>query len=132
VSNQKMKVISRLVIYPREVGSFALMVPRDLHIGSTNTAPNFGDTHFYYSPNKAAFNGLPGLVFTSPVFVNRDIVLNTAGYSPVTFAERVYMGSGKVLAGSAPYKPPTNGATGGRYWRDITSFGGFLKGLEND
>lgn len=133
VGNQKLRVVSNSVIYPREVGSFALMVPRDLYIGSSAANPSFGDTHLYGAANlKAQMAGSPGLVFLSPVFVNRNIYLNQSGYSPVTFADRVYMGEGKIMAGNAPYKPGTNGGTGARYWRDIASFGGFLKGLEND
>jgi hypothetical protein len=131
VGNQKLMVASNLVIYPREIGSFALLIPRDMYVGS-NAAPAFGDSHFFSAASKDQFSGSQGLLFTSPVFVNRDIILNSTGYSPVTFAERVYMGSGKVLSGSSPFKPASNGADGQRYWRDVTSFGGFLKGLEND
>lgn len=133
VGNQKLTVISNSVIYPREVGSFALLVPRDLYVGSNQANPAFGDTHFYGGPNaKAQLAGSSGLVFLSPVFVNRNVFVNQSGYSPVTFADRVYMGEGKVMSGNAPYKPTSNGGTGERYWRDIASFGGFLKGLEND
>lgn len=132
VANQKLQVISHLVIYPREVGSFALLVPKDMYLGSNDGGPDFGDTHFYSATSKTQFNGLQGLLFLSPVFVNRDIILNRAGYSPVTFAERVFMGSGKVLSGSIPYKPASNGGLGGRYWRETSTFGGFLRGLEND
>jgi len=131
VANQKLMVTSNLVIYPREVGSFALIIPRDMYIGS-NTGASFGDAHFFGATSKEQYNGSQGLLFTSPVFVNRDIILNSSGYSPVTFAERVYMGSGKVLSGNSPFKPASNGADGQRYWRDVSSFGGFLKGLEND
>lgn len=133
VGQQKLRVVSNSVIYPREVGSFALMVPRDLYLGSNQLNPTFGDSHFYGGPDvKAQMAGSTGLVFLSPVFVNRNIHLNGSGYSPVTFADRVYMGEGKVMGGNSPYKPASNGGTGARYWRDVASFGGFLKGLEND
>lgn len=133
VGNQKLRVVSNSVIYPREVGSFALLVPKDIYLGSNQLNPAFGDTHFYgETATKAQLAGSTGLLFLSPVFVNRNIHLNLSGYSPVTFADRVYMGEGRVMTGEAPYQPASNGGTGNRYWRDVASFGGFLKGLEND
>lgn len=131
VDNKKLQVVSHLVLYPREVGSFALLAPRDIYLGSSGTGSS-GDLHFYGVGSKAQFNGRQGLVFLSPVFVNRNIVLNQASYSPVTFSDRVYMGEGKVLSGNRPYEPASNGGPTGRYWRDVASFGGFLRGLEND
>lgn len=133
VGEEKLQVTSNLVIYPREVGSFALLVPQNLYIGSNDTSPAFGDTHFSATAaSKEQYAGKTGLVFLSPVFVNQDIFLNTTAYSPVTFSDRVYLGEGRVMAGAAPYVPATNGGTETRYWRDIDTFGGFLRGLEND
>lgn len=118
-------------VHPREVGSFALVIPKSIYLNRAS-APSVGDVAF--APQSAS-GGL-GLVFDSPVFVNRDIHLpdTTAAnsYSPVTFGDRVYMGDGRVYQNGVPFEPKSAGGADNQLWTDDKQFGGFLKGLEND
>ena len=64
VNNKMLRVVSSLVIYPREVGTFALLVPRDLYLGSNLATPSFGDIHFYSNDaDRSAYAGSTGLLF---------------------------------------------------------------------
>lgn len=140
-----MELTSQVVIYPREVGSFALLVPGDLHLDLPWDASMTGGNvslHKFASRNDIGTS--PGLVFNSPVFVNKDIYLpvdngsekevaGTTFYSAVTFADRVYLGNGWVKRNSdEKYAPRSLGGLADRYWADSRTFGGFLKGIEND
>ncbi|MBO9667802.1 MAG: hypothetical protein J7501_13445, partial [Bdellovibrio sp.] len=141
IGNDDLRVRSQIAIYPREVGSFALLVARDLHLelpGSTTASK--GDVYFHKFANKKTFGTGQGLVFTSPVFVNQDIYLpydtgdkDSSSYTPVTFADRVYMGNGWILdPGGKQYVPVSAGGMSDRFWTDSNVFGGFLRGIEND
>ncbi|WP_347356638.1 hypothetical protein [Bdellovibrio sp.] len=135
---------SSVVIYPREVGSFALLVPNDLHLDkSWDYGVPRGDAALHVFSNRAELSGSQGLVFQSPVFVNRNIHLpvddasekaspDTIRYSPVTFADRVYLGNGWVYSNNKMYSPRSSGGNLDRFWSDARTFGGFLKGIEND
>lgn len=134
---------SAVAIYPREVGSFALLMANDLHLDLPyNAVPSTGDVIFHQFENRKVVQG-PGLTFLSPVFVNRDIYLpqvpddetitaDNTKYSAVTFADRVVMGNGWIRSGDNYYAPRSAGASNDRYWSDAVNFGGFLKGVEND
>ncbi|MFN7729883.1 MAG: hypothetical protein ACK5P7_12065 [Bdellovibrio sp.] len=130
-------------VHPRELGSFALIVAGNMRLDKAfNESLPRGDVAFHKFANKSALGTSPGLLFESPVFVNRDVHMpfvstndrkaSDLAYSPVTFAERIYMGDGRVYEGGAPYLPATSGAPGDQYWTDNKLFGGFLRGLEND
>lgn len=135
---------SSIVIYPREVGSFALLVPNDLHLDkSWDYSVPRGDVALHMFSNRGELSGSQGLVFQSPVFVNRNIHLpvddasekaspDSIRYSPVTFADRVYLGNGWIYSNNKMYSPRSAGGSLDRYWSDARTFGGFLKGIEND
>lgn len=135
---------TQLVVYPREVGSFALLVPRDLHLDSTwDAGMSPGDISLHKFSSRAEVGDSTGLVFQSPVFVNRNIhipvdtssagtSLNNINYSAVTFADRVYLGNGWIMSNGSLYSPSSAGGMTDRYWADARTFGGFLKGIEND
>nr|WP_295900487.1 hypothetical protein [uncultured Bdellovibrio sp.] len=143
----KMEINSQIVVYPREVGSFALLVPGDLHLDlpwDYTFAPKTGSVSLHKFGSRSDLGSSPGLVFNSPVFVNKDIYLpedngpaiqvdGNTQYSAVTFAERVYLGNGWVKKGNNEvYSPRSMGGLADRYWADARTFGGFLKGIEND
>lgn len=143
VGKSALNLSSSVAIYPREVGSFALLVARDLHLDmpSDGTAET-GDVIFHQFDSRQAVGG-PGLTFLSPIFVNEDIYLpevstddkataDTSKYAAVTFADRVVMGNGWIKTVSGKYEPRTAGAVKDRMWSDAINFGGFLKGIEND
>lgn len=133
-SPDKFNLTSRLSMHPREIGSFALMMPYDLRLDKTTAAVvSTGNVHINQF-STAAYTG-KGLTFLSPVFVNRNIHLPSTGnhYTPVTFASRVYLGNGRIHKNEVPYSPVTAGAEDDRYWNDNKeNFGGFLNGVEVD
>lgn len=144
MGNKDLQLVSQIVVYPREVGSFALLVPNDLHLDTAWDATlGKGDVAINRFSSRKEMGASQGLVFQSPVFVNHDIVLpadngtGVAGdtsvpYAGVTFAERVYLGNGFVRTADQLYSPRTAGGMNDRYWADSRTFGGFLKGIEND
>lgn len=136
-------VTSYISVHPREVGSFALVVPKDLRLDkSFNANLVEGDVTFHQFAGVGAVNG-PGLKFLSPVFVNRNFYLprpataderteSTRIYTPVTFADKVILGNGAVYEGENLYVPATAGGLSARSWSDNKLFGGLQKGIEND
>lgn len=137
-------ITSQVIIYPREVGSFALLVPNDLYLDrSWDAAVNPGDVSLHKFTSRSELGTSAGLVFQSPVFVNRNVHLpvdnysdsvssDSINYSPVTFADRLYLGNGWVYSNNRPFTPRSSGGKTDRFWSDARTFGGFLKGIEND
>lgn len=124
-------------VHPREIGSFALVIARNLYLnGQTVSEP--GDVSFPVFPSSDAVGASLGLQFDSPVFVNRDIHLPEGTgkkgekYSPVTFADRVYLGDGRIYQNGLPFVPSSAGGFKSSYWSDHKQIGGFQKGIEND
>jgi hypothetical protein len=144
VGSSPLEITSKIAIYPREVGSFALMIPGSLHLDSNfNATMSQGDVALHRFGSRAELGTSTGLIFLSPVFVNGDIHVpvdniaetadaSTVQYSGVTFADRVYMGNGAVKTSGKEFRPKTAGGSTDRYWADMRTFGGFLKGIEND
>lgn len=144
VGSSPLEITSKIAIYPREVGSFALLIPGSLHLDSNwNATMAAGDVALHRFGARAEMGTSTGLVFLSPVFVNGDIHIpadniaeaasaDTVQYSAVTFADRVYMGNGSIKTSDKEFRPKTAGGSTDRYWADMRTFGGFLKGIEND
>lgn len=138
-----LSVASYISVHPREVGSFALITPRDLHLDTNyNDSLTYGDLGFHRFGGLGAVGG-PGLKFLSPVFVNRNLHLPAPDqaadrgqsekiYTPVTFADKVILGNGGVLEGGRLYIPASAGGNSDRLWSDNRLFGGLQKGIEND
>jgi len=136
----KLAVSSYGAMSPREVGSFGLMIGRDLRLdGGDDSEP--GDVMLPPVDNKNDVQG-PGLVFMSPVFVNRNVHLPFVSkangghktgfsnkYSPVTFSDRVVLGRGIVYEGNSIYKPESAGGRDSMLWTDNKLFGGFKMGV---
>ncbi|WP_413578448.1 hypothetical protein ACLVWU_07910 [Bdellovibrio sp. HCB290] len=132
---------SQLAIYPREMGSFALVLPGNLRLDKEWDAPTgAAEVNLHKFGSRSDLGSSPGLVFTSPVFVNGNINLpvdaganGKSAYAGVTFTDRVYMGNGWIQnPDNTQYTPNTQGGLSDRYWADSRVFGGFLKGIEND
>ncbi len=146
IGSKPLVIQSQIVIYPREVGSFALLVANDLHLDLPWDATMAkGDVSLHNFGNKIQAGAGSGLVFLSPVFVNQDIYLpqtNSAkynavpyvgNYSAVTFSDRVYLGNGWIKnSDGSQFEPLTSGVITDRFWTDIPTFGGFRRGIEND
>ncbi len=139
-NQSKLELKSKISIHPREVGSFALMIAKDLRLDKTELEMQTagpGDIGFHQFVNAVDdAKKSPGLLFLSPVFVNQNIYMPNSKiphYTSVTFADKVYMGNGSVYQGSSLYKPGSTGGISDRYWNSGNeNFGGFLKGVEND
>lgn len=130
-----LKMVSYGTLYPRENGTFALMVARDLRLDGAGTSmPNVSIPAF------AEWDGGPrsGMIFHSPVFVNGDLHLPKPSsgthfsgeglYSPVTFADRVILGSGWIYEGDQLFKPDTAGGKHDMFWSDHRLLGGLKMG----
>ena len=138
-NNQKLSVTSYLTAFPREMGTFGLVIANDLHLdGPFDRNWGKGNVGIHMFDPEAGSTFPPsgqGLTFLSPVFVNGDVYLpkgSNKAYTPVTFAERLYLGNGEVKDGGAPFTPASPGGVGSRFWSDIPSFGGFQAGINND
>lgn len=147
VQNTVLSVTSFLSVYARELGSFALVLPKDLWMDrhfDDASALDTGDVLLHRFDSRSQLKGGPGLVFLSPVYVNQNVHLPSVpaadgghqgfakGYAAVTFADRLYLGNGWIYEGKEPYAPARPGGIGERLWTDNLLFGGFLQGIEND
>lgn len=143
VGGSKLRTVSYVGVYPREVGSFGLMVANDLHLDNIS-GTNPGDANLKQFGSRNVAKHWKGLVFESPVYVNGSIHLpkapnseNDKGdsdtvYSPVTFKEKLILGGGQVMRNSKEFKPRSSGAEPDQFWSHIRQFGGFQKGVEVD
>ena len=138
-----------ITFYPRELTDFALITSGNLILAKSvePISSTITDSTIPTTPKSVATG--PGLVFQSPVFVNKSIYLEkapdpapstgilppSAVYANVTFGDMVAVGNGIVYqnkAGSAPtpFQPYAPGKTGSVYQAENNStFGGFLKGV---
>ncbi len=123
-SGKRMEIESLISLYPREIGTFALVVPNDLFIGGNSGLK--GDIVFPVGSD-------PGISFQSPVFVNHHFRLTSSNVRvPVTFGDKVYLGLGEVKLDSKPFAPKQPGVVKNQYWSQLKSFGGLNGGLQID
>ena len=141
VGSSRLTATSFVGVYPREVGSFALLVANDLHLDvASGGGLQVGDSYIRQFSSKAERAQYPGLVFDSPVFVNGSIYLpktvddtqSDTVYSPVSFNEKVIMGDGPIMRGGKEFRPATAGGDSDQFWSSIREFGGFQKGVDVD
>lgn len=126
---QFLRETARFVSNPRELNSFALILPGSIYLGQT-TPPVAGHGDMAI-PRGIASD--VGMVFNSPVFVNQSIFLDSEGsYTPATFNDVVVIGNGKIKdRNGVDFK--INEALGvKRYWTDLKTFGGFMRGIDSD
>lgn len=127
---------SQVIVTPRELNYFGLVIANDLDLSTTSHAPTvFGSASA--GTVKIAHTRGPGangdLIFTSPVFINGNLILPSAlgAYAPVTFLDKIHM-AGNIMKAGTPYSPAVPGGAGNTYWRELTSLGGMMKGVELD
>jgi hypothetical protein len=120
---------SQVVVYPRELSYFGLIMPGNLYLGATTTA--LGDVGL----NQYASASGKGLRFESPVFVNKNLYLpsatNTTPMKNVVFLDKVVLG-GMLYQGASVYSPATAGGENSMYNHEMKSFAGLLGGYELD
>lgn len=131
-----------LVVFPRELGSFAMVGAGNLLLNKDfNENVASGDLVIHQFKSRSATAGWPGLVFESPVFINDSITLPDSPmnenpldppYAAVTFADKVFLGSGQILRNKVRFKPKSSGDSSDQLWSDVREFGGFQRGIEVD
>lgn len=125
---RQMQVRSAVTVFPRELGTFALIVAGDLRLdGSAPTGR--GDVSLPIPTSGQ------GLVFESPVFVNYNIHIppsDRPSFPNVTFADIVVIGRGVLLQGGQPAQQPVSGGLEERLYSSAAGFGGFLRGIKVD
>lgn len=145
VGSSKLETTSFVGVYPREVGSFALLVAGDLRLDKESASDlGVGGAYFKQHGSRAQTIKYPGLTFESPVFVNGAIHLPKAPdlavdiadgdtvYTPVTFKDKVILGYGPIKRENVEFRPRSAGNEVDQFWSNIRQFGGFQKGVEVD
>ncbi|MFP5520664.1 MAG: hypothetical protein ACLGGX_12225 [Bdellovibrionia bacterium] len=138
VAGSTLEVRADIGIFPREVGTFALMVPNHLHLDKkAGVSVGKGDHIIPVFDSRNLTLGYNNIVFDSPVFVNGDINLPTrpdgendatdSQYNPVVFNDRVYVAGNIKRDGKLYTQASTRGLT--NQWIHNRQFGGFLRGV---
>ncbi|MBS1970473.1 MAG: hypothetical protein JSU04_09195 [Bdellovibrionales bacterium] len=133
-SFKDLELQSKVIVYPRELSYFGLIVPKALYLGMP--APTAGDVSFA----SASSSVIQGLRFESPVFVNGDLHLPPktanadAAMDNVTFLDKIVIGGGLIYqgAGQTLFNPGDAGGEKNMYNHELTSFTGLLAGYELD
>ncbi len=133
-----LRLTADLSVFPRELGSLALILSNDLHMDLPFQPVDTGNfnIHRFASRNEAA--GFSGLVFASPVLVNGDTYLppptpvtgESSGYAAVTFADKLFIGGNLYRPGGSLFNPKSAGRSTDQLWTDLKEFGGFQRGIE--
>lgn len=140
--NLPMEIKTTLSVFPRELGSFALIAARDLRLdlGYADSV-DLGDLIIHQFGSRSQAAGWPGLIFESPVFVNRNLVLPSSPmdanmddprYAAVTFADKVFLGSGQIMRNGVLFRPRAAGDNADQLWTQVREFGGMNRGIEID
>jgi len=137
IGASKLTATSYVGVYPREVGSFALILANNLYLDRASLGSSSkGDSFFKNFSAKTTALVSNGVVFNSPVFVNSDIYLPSSkesqSYTPVTFKEKVYIGACALKRDGMGFVPRSMGGAGNAFWSEIDQFGGFRGGIEVD
>jgi len=135
--HEDLELESKLIVYPRELSYFGLIVPNDLYLGPAMVpTTGKGDVAFASIP----VSGTAGLRFESPIFVNGSVhlpnkVTNAAqAMNNVIFLDKVVLAGGLVYEGTGDklFSPPDAGGTNNMYNHELNSFSGLLGGYELD
>lgn len=126
---QFLRETASFVSNPRELNSFALILPGSIYLGETS-APIAG--HGDMAIPKGSKSDV-GMVFNSPVFVNQNIFMDSSGsYTPATFNDVVIIGNGKIKDHDGKDFKINEALGVKRYWTDLQTFGGFMRGIDSD
>jgi hypothetical protein len=130
LANDDLDLDSQIIVYPRELSYFGLIMPGNLYLGSTSIEK--GDI----SLNQVNSASGAGLRFESPVFVNKNLYLppasNTTAMHNVIFLDKVVLGGGMIFQGNGVYSPSNAGGANNMYTHEMKSFSGLLGGYELD
>lgn len=132
-----MELESKIIVYPRELSYFGLILPNNLYLG-ISSPPIAGQGHVAM-PNVLT-TATAGLRFESPIFVNGSLHLpaKTSSASQamtnVIFLDKIVIGGGLVYqgAGTTLFNPPNAGGANNMYNHEMTSISGLLAGYELD
>ncbi len=130
------KIESVIYIFPREVGTNALMLANNLYLNGESDIELDTPGNSQIKITSAGTTG-KGLYFDSPVFINGNIVIPDEraapnAYSNVTFADKVILGGGIVYRNTDIYVPLSAGGKGQQFHSEERAIGGFLGGIEMD
>lgn len=127
-ANDDLELVSQIIVYPRELSYFGLILPQNLYLGSEVSTK--ADTGL----KQVAVSNTAGLRFESPVFVNNNLYLPTSSpaMENVVFLDKVVIGGGMIYKGNTLFSPPNAGGDKNMYNHEINSFAGFLGGYELD
>jgi hypothetical protein len=135
-----MKGTSSLGVFPRELGTFTLIVANDLDLANSSNL-KAGDAAIHMFDKKSEVPPKKGIVFESPVFVNGNLVLpdpspqakvDDPQYTPVTFVEKLFLGGGQVFRSGDRFRPKTAGSAADQTWDGVLEIGGLQRGIEMD
>lgn len=134
-SRDSISAVATVIVFPREISTNALLIAGDLFLDRPDPGVlGAANGNVYIAP--VLDPSTPGVQFDSPVFVNGNVyvpVPDTPGYTPVTFADKIIIGSGMVLEGQGSTgtfsKPRSAGGLDDRFYSQTDKFGGFLKGV---
>ncbi|UYL08355.1 hypothetical protein B9G69_015035 [Bdellovibrio sp. SKB1291214] len=128
-------LVSRNIIYPRELSYFGLILPNNLSLASGSDNPQKGDVNF---PNIDVPAG-SGLRFESPVFINGDLRLPNSSFTTpmnnVTFVDKIFLAGVVRMDGMQDenkYMVKTAGGKGYMYNYEMPNFAGLMNGFEID
>ncbi|WP_413561241.1 hypothetical protein [Bdellovibrio sp. HCB209] len=125
-------LVSKNIVYPRELTYFALIVSNNLNLATSKTDPGTGNIRL--ENVGVANNG--GLRFESPVFINGDLNLPPSSTNPamnnVIFVDKVVLGGGTIKMDNNPYIVKTAGGDGYMFNYSMPNFAGMLGGFELD
>lgn len=145
IGTNALSLTSFISIHPREVGSFALLIPGSLYLDRAyNAVVPAGSSSIHNFPGNGNLGNSTGLVFDSPIFVNYDIHMphvsqqsgghqgSSQSFTPVTFADKVYLGNGYIYENGVSYGPSSSGGDNDRLWSQNKLIGGMLRGIDID
>jgi hypothetical protein len=127
----RLELTSRVLVYPRELTYFGLILPKNLYLGYADPALDTGNSAFANLPAPAT----AGLRFESPVFVNSNIYMPPTGSSKmsnVSFVDKIVIGGGLIYQGTDLFTPIDAGGAQSDLNSNNPVFTGLLGGYELD
>lgn len=122
---------SKVIVYPRELSYFGLILPNNLYLNAGATSTTSGNNRL----DHVSTAGTAGLRFESPVFINGSLHLpprQGASMQNVVFVDKVVLGDGMIYQDGKLFSPPTAGGPTNMFNHEMTTFSGLLGGYELD
>lgn len=123
-------LVSRNIVYPRELSYFSLVLANDLYLNNGKNDATKGNVRL----DSYSVSANTGLRFESPVFVNGSVHLPPTApqMNNVVFVDKIVLGAGEIKLGDQPYMVKTAGGEGYMYNYNMPTFGGLMGGFELD